>query len=224
VAAALDRDGLDLVDGDIVVIASKIASKSEGRRAADLPPSARAHELAGVTGFPAPEVELILSETRAVLRAAPGVLVVETHHGYICANAGVDRSNTGAPSGALLLPADADATAARVRDQLATRYGAACAVLVSDTFGRPFRNGLVNVALGVAGMAAIRDYRGQVDPAGRVLKGTELAVADELCAAAELVMNKLDRVPAALVRGYRHVPGAGRGADLLRDPATDHFR
>ena len=224
IAAALDREGLGLVDGDIVVVASKVVSKAEGRRAGDPVPGPAATALAERTGFPAPEVELILSESRQVLRAAPGVLVVETHHGYICANAGVDRSNTGDRTGALLLPADPDVTAARIRDDLQRRFGVACAVLVSDTFGRPFRQGLVNVALGVAGMAAIRDYRGQVDPDGRVLKGTELAVADELCAAAELVMNKLDRVPVALVRGYRHEAAGGSGADLLRDPTTDYFR
>ncbi|MFY9614052.1 MAG: coenzyme F420-0:L-glutamate ligase, partial [Candidatus Dormiibacterota bacterium] len=113
---------------------------------------------------------------------------------------------------------------ARIQAGLAARYGASLAVLVSDTFGRPFRYGLVNVALGVAGMRPIRDYRGQKDPEGRALAGTELAVADELCSAAELVMNKLDRVPVAVIHGYRFEPGAGSGRELLRDRATDYFR
>jgi coenzyme F420-0:L-glutamate ligase/coenzyme F420-1:gamma-L-glutamate ligase len=152
------------------------------------------------------------------------VLVVETIHGFVCANAGVDRSNTGDATGALLLPVDADASAQRLLAGLSARSDAAIAVLVSDTFGRPFRYGLINVALGVAGMEAIHDYRGQVDPGGRTLKGTELAVADELCSAAELVMNKLDRVPAAVIRGYRFIAAAGTARVLLRDPEQDYFR
>jgi coenzyme F420-0:L-glutamate ligase / coenzyme F420-1:gamma-L-glutamate ligase len=213
------------VENDIVVVASKVVSKAEARRATNNPaPSDEAGALAQVTGFDPGEVELILSESRAVLRTAPGVLVVETRHGFVCANAGVDRSNTGEAGTAVLLPEDADASAERLRQGLAARFGVGLAVLVSDTFGRPFRYGLVNVALGVAGMGAIRDYRGQLDTEGRILKGTELAVADELCSAAELVMNKLDRVPAAVVRGYPHESAAGSGRVLLRDPAHDYFR
>ena len=222
---ALDALGEAPGDGDVVVVASKVLSKSEGRRLQSNPqPNPDAQRIAAQTGQPVDEVAAVLSETTAVLRAEPGVLVVETRHGYVCANAGVDRSNTGAAGTALLLPDDSDAGADRIREGLTHRYGASVAVLVSDTFGRPFRHGLVNVALGVAGMKPIRDYRGQRDPEGRSLAGTELAVADELCAAAELVMNKLDRVPVALIRGYHFESGAGSGRDLLRDPATDYFR
>jgi coenzyme F420-0:L-glutamate ligase/coenzyme F420-1:gamma-L-glutamate ligase len=222
---ALDAAGGELMEGDIVVVASKVVSKAEGRRVTDDPaPGAEAQALSARTGHPAPEVELMLSESRAVLRAEPGVLVTETRHGFVCANAGVDRSNTGAPGTALLLPDDSDASASRLRDGLNARAGATVAVLVSDTFGRPFRNGLVNVALGVAGMRPIRDYRGERDPEGRTLSGTELAVADELCAAAELVMGKLDRVPVVVVRGYDVEPGPGSGRELMRDPGTDYFR
>jgi coenzyme F420-0:L-glutamate ligase/coenzyme F420-1:gamma-L-glutamate ligase len=214
-----------LVDGDIVVLASKVVSKAEGMRVTENPaPGAEAQRLSGITGFDPGEVELILSQSRAVLRTAPGVLVVETVHGFVCANAGVDRSNTGDATSALLLPVDSDASARRLRDGLAGRFGAAIALLVSDTFGRPFRYGLVNVALGVAGMDAIHDYRGEVDPGGRTLKGTELAVADELCGAAELVMNKLDRVPAAVIRGYAFTAAQGTAGVLMRDPAQDYFR
>jgi coenzyme F420-0:L-glutamate ligase/coenzyme F420-1:gamma-L-glutamate ligase len=152
------------------------------------------------------------------------VLVVETRQGFVCANAGIDRSNTGEAGTAVLLPEDADASAQLLCLGLSARFRVRLAVLVSDTFGRPFRYGLVNVALGVAGMHAIRDYRGQVDSDGRTLKGSELAVADELCSAAELVMNKLDRVPAAVIRGFTYVPSAGSGRVLLRDPAHDYFR
>lgn len=206
-------------------MASKVVSKSEGRRVNEDPdPSPEADRLAGITGFSPGDVELILSESRAVLRAALGVLVVETRHGFVCANAGVDRSNAGTAGGALLLPEDPDASARGIREGLGARYGESPAVLVSDTFGRPFRNGLVNVALGVAGMRPIRDYRGERDPEGRALSGTELAVADELCAAAELVMGKLDRVPVVVVRGYDVEPGLGSGRELMRDPGTDYFR
>jgi coenzyme F420-0:L-glutamate ligase/coenzyme F420-1:gamma-L-glutamate ligase len=214
-----------LIDGDILVVASKVVSKAEGMRVTENPPPGpEALRLAAVTGFDAGEVELILSQSNEVLRSAPGVLVVETIHGFVCANAGVDRSNTGDATSALLLPLDSDVSARRLKDALSDRLGADIAVLVSDTFGRPFRYGLVNVALGVAGMPAIHDYRGEVDPGGRTLKGTELAVADEICSAAELVMNKLDRVPACVVRGYAFTADAGTAAVLMRDPAQDYFR
>lgn len=210
---------------DIVVVASKVVSKAEGKRVrASEEPGDEARRLSQVTGFEAGEVELILSQSRVVLRSAPGVLVVETIHGFVCANAGIDRSNTGEDGTALLLPEDSDATARALCDGLAERFHVPVAVLVSDTFGRPFRHGLVNVALGVAGMDAIRDYRGQLDSDGRTLKGTELAVADEICSAAELVMNKLDRVPVAVVRGYEFTPAIGSGRPLLRNPGEDYFR
>ena len=224
--SALDAQGLALVDGDVVVVASKVVSKAEGRGVGELPhPGARAGLLADETGFEAGLVELILSESQAVLRSRPRVLVVETRHGLVCANAGVDRSNTGNAGTALLLPVDSDASARAVRGALMERFGATIAVLVSDTFGRPFRYGQVNVAIGVAGMKPIHDYRGQADPNALVLQGTEIAVADELCSAAELVMNKLDGVPVAVVRGYRWEPDdAATMRPLLRDRATDYFR
>lgn len=225
VIEGLDADGLALHDGDVVVVASKVVSKAEGRVVPSLPPPGpRASLLADETGFDPGLVELILSETREVLRSRPHVLVVETVHGLVCANAGVDRSNAGAPGAALTLPADSDASARRLCEALSDHFQAAVAVIVSDTFGRPFRHGLVNVAVGVAGMSAIRDYRGQSDPDAHLLEGTEIAVADELCSAAELVMNKLDRVPVAVIRGYAWEPAAGGIGPLLRDPATDYFR
>lgn len=222
---ALKGQDLRLQDGDIVVVASKVVSKAEGRGVAELPrPSGRANQLAEETGFEPGLVELILSESRQVLRSRPRVLVVETRHGLVCANAGVDRSNTGDAGTALLLPLDPDASASGLRDSFEAHFGATIAVLVSDTFGRPFRHGLVNVAVGVAGMQPIRDYRGQADSNALVLQGTELAVADELCSAAELVMNKLDGVPVAVIRGYGWEPGPASAKSLLRDPATDYFR
>jgi coenzyme F420-0:L-glutamate ligase/coenzyme F420-1:gamma-L-glutamate ligase len=224
-SAGIEASVGPLVDGDIVVVASKVVSKAEGMRVAENPAAGdEATRLALITGFDAGEVELILSQSNGVLRSAPGVLVVETIHGFVCANAGIDRSNTGDVTSALLLPLDADASARRLLDGLGARFEATIAVLVSDTFGRPFRYGLVNVALGVAGMEAIHDYRGQLDPGGRTLKGTELAVADELCSAAELVMNKLDRVPAAVIRGYSVLAAQGSARVLIRDATQDYFR
>jgi coenzyme F420-0:L-glutamate ligase/coenzyme F420-1:gamma-L-glutamate ligase len=225
IIAGLESQALRLVDGDIVVVASKVVSKAEGQRVQRMPVAGeRAIQVAEVTGFDAGVVELILSQSREVLRARSRVLVVETVHGLVCANAGVDRSNTGERGTALLLPEDSDASARALRDRLGEHFGVTVAVLVSDTFGRPFRNGQVNVAVGIAGMHPVRDYRGQADPQGHVLEGTELAVADEVCSAAELVMNKLDRVPVAVVRGYAFEPARGAVTELLRPPAEDYFR
>jgi coenzyme F420-0:L-glutamate ligase/coenzyme F420-1:gamma-L-glutamate ligase len=224
-AKAIRARRQDLRDGDVLVVASKVVSKAEGRRVEALPTAGpRAGLLADETGFEPGLVELILSETAEVLRSRPRVLVVVTRQGLVMANAGVDRSNTGKAGSALLLPLDSDASAAALRDRLAADFGVELAVVVSDTFGRPFRHGLVNVAIGVAGMNPIRDYRGQADPERQVLQGTEMAVADELCSAAELVMNKLDRVPAAIVRGYQWEPAPGGISPLLRDAAHDYFR
>jgi len=224
VSAAAEAD-LEIRDGDVVVVASKVLSKAEGRRLADDPaPGVEARRIAAITGHDPGEVEAILAESTEVLRAKPEVLVVETRQGFVCANAGIDRSNVGISGTALLLPEDPDASATRVREGLRQRLGVDVAVVVSDTFGRPFRNGLVNVAIGVSGMRPIRDYRGQADSEGRNLRGTELAVADELASAAELVMNKLDRVPVAVIRGYQHEAAEGSGRQLLRDAATDYFR
>jgi len=225
VADGIAEAGMALIDGDVVVVASKVGSKAEGRMVTEEPtPGAEAHRLARAVGFPPADVELILHETRAVLRHAPGVLITETRQGFICANAGVDRSNVGRPGAALLLPSDSDVWAERLRDGLVQAFGVDVAVLISDTFGRPFRMGQVNVALGISGMSGLRDYRGQVDADGYTLHGTEIAVADEICSAAELVMNKLDRVPVAVVRGYDYPRGDGSGQDLLREPAQDLFR
>jgi coenzyme F420-0:L-glutamate ligase/coenzyme F420-1:gamma-L-glutamate ligase len=224
VGAAVETDIGPLHHGDILVIASKLLSKAEGRQVLDLPePGPRAQELAAITGIPASDVELILSQSRTVLRSAPGVLVVETEHGFVCANAGVDHSNSG--GNPLRLPEAPDQSAQELREGLVGRFGVDVAVLVSDTFGRPFRLGQVNVAIGVAGMRPLRDYRGKVDPHGYHLQGTEIAVADELCAAAELVMNKLDRVPVAVIRGYEfELNSESNGRELLRNPAQDYFR
>jgi coenzyme F420-0:L-glutamate ligase/coenzyme F420-1:gamma-L-glutamate ligase len=152
-----------------------------------------------------------------------GILITETHHGQVCANAGVDQSNTGA-GWASLLPEDPDASARALLEALRVRAGVDVAVIVADTFGRPWREGLANVAIGVAGMRPLRSYLGVPDAHGYMLQATILAAADELASAAELVMGKLDGVPVALVRGYAWTPGAGSARELLRDPSQDLFR
>jgi coenzyme F420-0:L-glutamate ligase / coenzyme F420-1:gamma-L-glutamate ligase len=198
-----------LADGDVVVVAQKIVSKSEGRMVA-VDPARRDEQRA----------EVIRSETAEVVARRGEVLIVRTHHGFVCANAGVDASNV-APDRLALLPEDADASAARLREGL-RRAGFDVAVIISDTFGRPWRTGQTNVALGVAGIAPLRDYRGEKDSYGMTLEATVIAIADELAGAAELVMGKADGIPVAVVRGLTE-PGEGTARDLIRIPSEDMF-
>jgi coenzyme F420-0:L-glutamate ligase/coenzyme F420-1:gamma-L-glutamate ligase len=168
-------------------------------------------------------VEVILGESRRIVRQDKGVLIVETHHGWVCANAGVDQSNVDADM-ACLLPVDSDRSAAALRDRLRALTGHELAVIVADTFGRPWREGLINVAVGLAGFQPLVSYLGKEDPAGHVLQATILALADELASAAEPVMGKLDRVPVVIIRGLDWERGEGSSRALLRDPARDLFR
>ncbi len=224
-AAALQRDGSPLRDGDILVVTQKVVSKAEGRlvRLSEVEPSPPALAWAERWGKDARVVELVLRESRRIVRMERGVIISETAHGLICANAGVDCSNA-APDVATLLPRDPDASAERLRRDLASHTGAHVGVVISDTFGRPWRQGQTNVAVGVAGVTAVRSFVGQHDPAGYELRVTALAVADEIAGAAELVMGKLERVPAALVRGLGHLLGPGSARELLRPPELDLFR
>jgi coenzyme F420-0:L-glutamate ligase/coenzyme F420-1:gamma-L-glutamate ligase len=221
----LTRAGLSLEAGDVVVVTQKIVSKAEGRvrSLSEVQPSARATEIGHRIGFDPRHVEVILDESVRVVREAPRVLITETRHGFVCANAGVDRSNTGGQDLVVLLPEHPDESAARLRDGLREITGVTVGVVISDSFGRPWREGQVNVAIGAAGVVALRDYRGDQDPAGYQLQGTQLGVVDELASASELVMGKLDRVPVALIRGAK-VAGEGTARSLLRNPATDLFR
>jgi coenzyme F420-0:L-glutamate ligase / coenzyme F420-1:gamma-L-glutamate ligase len=225
IVEGVQRLGLSLESSDVVVVTQKIVSKAEGRVLAldQVQPSARATEIGHRIGFDPRHVEVILAESVRVVREAPHVLITETRHGFVCANAGVDRSNTGGTELVVLLPERPDESARRLREGLGELAGAVVGVVISDSFGRPWREGQVNVAIGAAGVVTLRDYRGEQDPAGYQLQGTELGVADELASAAELVMGKLDRVPVALIRGV-HVAGEGSVRELLRDPATDLFR
>jgi coenzyme F420-0:L-glutamate ligase/coenzyme F420-1:gamma-L-glutamate ligase len=222
---ASDRQGTPLRAGDLLVVCQKIISKAEGRlvRLDEVVPSPRAVEMAVELAKDPRFVEIILRETRQVIRMEKGILVVETRHGLVCANAGVDRSNVDADL-ACLLPEDPDRSAETLRADLRRLVGQDVPVIVTDTFGRPWREGLVNVAIGVAGLRPLHSYLGERDPAGNVLQATVIALADELAGAAEPVMGKLARIPAAIVRGLAWQAGAGSARDLLRDPARDLFR
>ena len=212
-----------LETADVVVVAQKAVSKVEGRvvRLADVEPTPRARELAG--DGDARHLEVVLRESAAVVRSRPPLVIARTRHGFVCASAGVDASNTPADDTLVLLPLDPDASARRLRERLVELGGADVGVIVSDSFGRAWRQGTTDVALGVAGIVALRDLRGTTDARGRELRTTQIAVADELAAAAELVMGKAASVPAAIVRGV-DARGEGRGADLVMPRERDLFR
>ena len=223
---AAENVSLAVQDGDIVVVTQKIVSKAEDCLVslADVTPSPLAEQFARQWDKDARQVEVVLQESRRIVKMDRGVIIAETHHGFICANAGVDRSNMEGDDVVAVLPPDPDASARAIRDRLREQMGVEVAVIISDTFGRPWREGLVNVAIGLAGMQANVDYTGQYDAQGYELKVTALSVADELAAAAELVMNKLDNVPVAVIRGYDYPRGDGDLSQLIRDPERDLFR
>ncbi len=211
VGNALVESGVGLEDGDVVVVTHKIVSKAEGRvvELEDDGPHSHRH--------------LVESEAVSILRRRGDLLITETRHGFICANAGVDRSNAG-PCRAVLLPLDPDRSARRLRARLMQRFGVDAAVVITDTFGRPFRRGLTDVAIGVAGFKPIRDLRGVTDDHDRTLEVTEVAVADEIAAAADLVKGKTRRIPAAVVRGLSLPTEEGAATDLIRGASEDLFR
>jgi coenzyme F420-0:L-glutamate ligase/coenzyme F420-1:gamma-L-glutamate ligase len=225
VVDAAARQRTPIAGSDVLVLSQKIISKSEGRllNLNDVTPSSMATTFATELGRDPRLIEVILRESRRVVRMDRGVLVTETRHGWVCANAGVDQSNVDAEMVALL-PEDPDRSARAFRDAVRAYAPAEIHVIVADTFGRPWREGLVNIAIGVAGFAPLRSYLGERDPAGRPLQATILAIADELAAAAEPVMGKLDRIPAAIVRGLPLTPSEEGSKALLRDPARDLFR
>jgi coenzyme F420-0:L-glutamate ligase/coenzyme F420-1:gamma-L-glutamate ligase len=218
--------GKDLRAGDVVVVTHKVVSKAEGRlvdlRAVE--PSALAKGFAASSGKDPRQIEVVLRESRRIVRMDRGLIISETHHGFVCANAGVDASNVPGEDVVCLLPMDPDASAARLRETLAARSGSDLAVIVSDSFGRAWREGITNVAIGVAGMQPLADYRGKTDPHGFPLVASVLATADELAAAAELVMGKTAGIPVAIVRGYPYERAAGTGRALIMPPERDLFR
>lgn len=222
----ISASGKDLLDGDVLVVTHKIIAKAEGR-IVDLrtvEPSALAKRFATEYGKDPHQIEVVLRESRRVVRMDRGVIISETHYGFVCANAGVDASNVPDEESVCLLPIDPDLSARRIREALVERLGIDVAVVVSDSFGRAWRLGITDIAIGVAGMNPIVDYRGRRDQHGRLMDASVLAVADELAGAAELVMGKTNGVPAAIVRGYEYERGSGTGVDLLMPPERDMFR
>jgi coenzyme F420-0:L-glutamate ligase / coenzyme F420-1:gamma-L-glutamate ligase len=222
---AAAAQGTPLANGDIVVVGQKVVSKAEGRivRLADVVPSPIATAMGAGLGRDPRLLEVILRESRRVVRMDRWVVITETHHGWICANAGVDQSNVD-PDCVVLLPEDSDRSARALREDVRARAGVEVGVIITDTFGRPWREGLTNVAIGASAVRPLRSYLGELDPSGRPLTATILAVADELAGAAELVMGKLDRIPVAIVRGLALDPGEEGSKSLIRDPARDLFR
>lgn len=212
-----------LLDGDVLVVSQKAVSKAEGQVVdlAGVVPSARALELAG-THSDARVVEVVLRESVRVVRQRGPLLITETHHGFVCASAGVDRSNAPRPDTVVVLPKDPDASAARLRSDVEAASGRRVAVIIADTMGRPLRDGIVGTAIGASGLAPMQNLAGLVDPNNFELATTVVAVADELAAAADLVIGKLGRVPAVVVRGYQ-VSGEGTARALIRDRASDLF-
>src|SRR5215469_7687478 len=228
--AALEHQKLALRGGDVLVVKHKVVSKAEGRVVLlrEVKPSRAARRWAQTCGADARVVALALSEARRGVRKrivkGRGVLITETHHGLVCANSGVDVSNVDGGAHAVLLPQDPDRSASRLRSRIQRDFGLAIAVIISDSFGRPWREGLTDVAIGVAGMKALIDYRGKRDPHGYLLHASAEAVADELACAAGLVCGKLNRTPFCIVRGFRYPQGSETARDLIRAKDRDLFR
>ena len=216
---------IELEDGDVVVIAQKAISKIEGRIVwlDGIEPSPQAVEIAGSEGDAARRIEVILQESKSVIRVRPPLVISETQHGFICASAGVDASNAPEPGTLVLLPLDPDGTAARIRDELRVRTARDVGVIVTDSFGRPWRQGTVDVAIGAAGVEVMQDLAGEHDPIGYELQNTVIAVADEIASAAHLVSGKLARIPVTIVRGL-DVRGEGLATDIPVPPERDLFR
>ena len=221
------KEDIEILDRDIIVVAQKVVSKAEGRIVdlADLKPSSRAKRIAKANRKDPRVVELVLRESRSLVKVRKGVIITETPHGFVCANSGVDQSNAKNESTAILLPLDPDKSASEIRKNLIRNYGKQVAVIVTDTFGRPFRNGQTNVAIGVAGISPMKSYIGKSDMYGKILRVTEIAIVDEISSAAELVMGKANRVPVVIVRGCDFESSQKATiSSLLRTKKKDLFR
>jgi len=225
IKAAKDEQ-VTIQNHDVIVVAQKIVSKAEGGTVhlKSVTPSAMAEEIAKTSGKDARHVETILQQSNKIVRRKEGHLIVETKHGFVCANAGVDRSNVEDPDSLTVLPVDADRSARSIRERIRKLTGADVGVIISDTFGRAWRIGQVNVAIGVDGLRPVIDYRGQKDMFGYVLNVTQMAIADELASAAELVMKKSDGIPVAIIRGLDYADGDGSARELIRPEEEDLFR
>ena len=226
IVEAAEKNGFPLLDGDVVVVAQKVVSKAEGRIVdlTKVKPSSFALTIAKETDKDPRQVEVILRETRRIVKMRDKHLIMETKHGFACANAGVDRSNVLGENCVSLLPEDPDRSAQKIREEIKRLTGVDVAVIISDTFGRPWRLGHVNFAVGLAGMLPFKDYRGINDMFGYTLKVTMMAVADELAAAAELAMGKTKGIPVVVIRGYRYPRGDGSARELVRPLERDLFR
>jgi coenzyme F420-0:L-glutamate ligase/coenzyme F420-1:gamma-L-glutamate ligase len=223
---ALALSNVQLQRGDIVIVTHKIVSKAEGRLVdlRTVEPSPFARQWAARYGKDARQIEVVLHESTRVVKMDRGVIIAETRHGFVCANAGVDASNVAGADEVVLLPVDPDASAQRIREGLRAHTDLDVPVIISDSFGRAWRDGVVNIAIGVAGLAPVVDYRGQRDPYGYLMSASVMAVADELAAAAELVMGKVDQRPVAVVRGYPYTPDEGTAQRLVIPAERDMFR
>ena len=226
IAEAARASGVGLTDADVLVVTQKIVSKAEGRlvELASVEPSDFARAWASLWGKDPRQVELVLRESASIIRMAPGGLIISrTRHGFVCANAGVDVSNVGGGEVASLLPEDPDASARRIRDGLGQRGSASPEVVISDSFGRPWRNGIVNVAVGAAGIEVLLDLRGTPDAAGREMQATVIAIADELASAADLAGGKTAQRPVVVVRGYEWRPSDAGASALVMERERDLF-
>lgn len=229
IVKALGDSGQTLYSGDIVIVTSKVISKAEGRIVGrdSIKPSPFAKHLAATTGRDATHVEIVLQESVRPIKVTDQVMIMENKNGVICANAGVDQSNIKINyenEAYLLLPKNPDKSATYLRKKLEATFNIDLAVIITDTFGRPWRNGQTNIAIGVSGMLPVKDYVGELDTYGNELKGTSIAVADQIAGTAELVMGKIDQIPVAVMRGYHYPKGEGTSKDLLRNRESDLFR
>ncbi|PYT74720.1 MAG: coenzyme F420-0:L-glutamate ligase [Acidobacteria bacterium] len=225
ITVAAKKAGLRFENGDVLVVAQKIVSKAESSvvSLATVKPSAKAEALAAQLKKDARAMEVVLRESRRILRSER-VLIAETHHGFVCANAGVDHSNVPGEDVVTLLPRDPDGSAEKLAEELRKKTGKQVAIILSDTFGRPWRLGLTNVAIGASGLPVLLDLRGTRDREGKPLTATVLAVADEVAAAAGLLMGKAEGIPAVLIRGYRYKPASQKAASIIRPADEDLFR
>ncbi len=223
---AAENQGISIENSDVIVVAQKIVSKSEGRLVDlnEVIPSAFAKLISANTKKDPRHVEIILRETKRIIKMWRHHLITETKHGLVCANAGVDSSNIYGKDKVALLPQDPDLSAKQIRNRIKELTGSDVAVIISDTSGRPWRRGQVNMAIGVAGMEPLKDYRGKKDSFGHILRVTNIAVADELASSAELVMNKADKAPVAVIKGYKYPEGDGSSKEIIRPSHKDLFR
>lgn len=223
---AAKKNKITIEEGDIFVVTQKIVSKAEGciYQKEEMEASSFAKQMGQFTGHSPEYMELVLRESKRIVRMGGGVLISQTHHGFVMANAGVDCSNAGRKDRMIVLPPDPDGSALKIKESIERLTGKRIAVVISDTFGRPWRNGQVNQAIGVAGFTPLIDYRGQKDDDGRELKVTQIAVADELASAAELVSGKAKRIPVVIIRGYQYLPGSGTVKELIMEEEKDLFK